>query len=211
MKKNLLILIIITSLTTLSSQAQELAFKKGTVAVTAGYGVPNLARVGLRLIYGSYDGYNVKGFGPMLLKGEYGVLNKLGVGAIIGYSSTTLTYNYKDSYYDNNGYYVPYTYQENLKWNSLSLGAHANFHFATKEKVDWYVGGGLGYTLHNITYSNNDPYNKNNNSYIAYNPNSIFYAITIGMRYYFSPNVGIYAEAGIEKGALIQGGLAIKF
>lgn len=211
--KNIKTLIIaITIIASLSSNAQSLAFDKGKTVVTIGYGVPNLARVGLRFVYGAYPGYSVSGFGPFLVKGDYGILKNLGVGAVIGYSSTKLSYNETNGYYDNNGYYQNYTYQESLLWTSLSIGAHANYHFVRKEKIDVYVGGGLGYTLHNIKYSNNDPYYyQNNNSYVAYNPNAIFYAVTIGMRYYFTPNIGIYAEGGIEKSALLQGGIALKF
>ena len=43
--------------------------------------MPNLARVGLRIIYGEYPGYSVSGFGPLLVKGDYGILKNLGVGA----------------------------------------------------------------------------------------------------------------------------------
>jgi hypothetical protein len=211
MKKLTILLFAMSFVLTYQTKGQE-AFDKGKTVVTVGYGVPNLARVGLRLIYGGYQGYSVSGFGPILVKGDYGILKNLGIGAVIGYSSTKLSFDQTDSYYDyNTGYSQSYTYRESLKWTSLSLGAHANYHFVRKEKVDVYVGGGLGYTINNITYSNNDPYNQNPGSYIAYSPNAIFYAVTIGMRYYFTPNIGIYAEGGIEKGALLQGGLALKF
>ncbi len=212
MKKITTLFVAFASMLTISLNAQDdLAFDKGKTVVTIGYGVPNLARVGLRLIYGTYPGYSVSGFGPILVKGDYGILKNLGVGAVIGYSSTKLSYTESNTYYNGNGNYQTYTYQESLLWTSLSLGGHANYHFVRKEKVDVYVGGGLGYTINNLTYSNNDPYYPNNVTYATYNPNAIFYAVTIGMRYYFTPNIGIYAEGGIEKGALLQGGLALKF
>jgi hypothetical protein len=194
-----------------SANAQSPAFDKGTTVVTMGYGVPNLARVGLKLIYGPYPGYSVTGFGPIMVKGDYGILKNLGVGAVIGYSNIKVSYTDNDYYYDNNGYSQPYSYQESVTWSSLSLGAHANYHFVRKEKLDVYVGGGLGYTINNLVYSNNDPYYGGTRTYTTYNPSSVFYAATVGLRYYFTPNIGIYGEAGIEKGALFQGGLAIKF
>lgn len=210
MKKisTLLIAFIITATSSLS--AQSLAFDKGKTVVTVGYGVPNLARVGLKVIYGPYAGYSVTGFGPILVKGDYGILKNLGVGAVIGFASSKITYSETD-YYNNNGNSQLYTYQESIAWKSLSLGAHANYHFVRKEKFDAYVGGGLGYTINTFVYSNNDPYYGGSRTYATYNPSSIFYAATVGVRYYFTPNIGVYAEAGIEKGALLQGGLAIKF
>lgn len=211
MKKINTLLIALMIITTSSLNAQDASFEKGTTVVTVGYGVPNLSRVGLRLIYGTYTGYDVKGFGPILIKGDYGILKNLGVGAIIGYSNTKLSYTDTDYYYDNNGYAHAYSYQESLTWSSLSLGGHANYHFVRKEKLDVYVGAGLGYTINNLVYSNNDPYYGGTRTYATYNPSSIFYAATIGLRYYFTPNIGVYAEAGIEKGALLQGGLSIKF
>jgi hypothetical protein len=209
--KKITLFLIAFIISALSTNAQSLAFDKGKTVVTLGYGVPNLTRVGLKLIYGPYTGYSVTGFGPILVKGDYGILKNLGVGAVIGFSSSKITYSENDYYYDNNGYSQPYTYQESIAWTSLSLGAHANYHFVRKEKLDVYVGGGLGYTINNFVYSNNDPYYGGTRTYATYNPSSVFYAATVGLRYYFTPNIGIYGEAGIEKGALLEGGLALKF
>ncbi len=211
MKKTISFLIAFIIITASTAKAQSLAFDKGKTVVTMGYGVPNLARVGLKIIYGPYPEYKVTGFGPILVKGDYGVLKNLGVGAVIGYASSKITYSENDYYYDNNGYSQLYTYQESIAWTSISVGAHANYHFVRKEKLDVYVGGGLGYTINNFVYSNNDPYYGTTRTYATYNPSSVFYAATIGLRYYFTPNIGIYAEGGIEKGALLQGGLALKF
>ena len=211
MKKISTLLIAVMVITTSTMNAQTMAFDKGKTVVTMGYGAPNLARVGLRLIYGTYPGYSVNGFGPILVKGDYGILKNLGVGAVIGYSNIKVSYTGSDYYYDNGGYSQAYTYQESVTWSSLSLGAHANYHFVRKEKLDVYVGGGLGYTINNLVYSNNDPYYSSTRTYATYSPNAVFYAATVGLRYYFTPNIGIYGEAGIEKGALFQGGLALKF
>jgi hypothetical protein len=223
MNKKLLLALTATSLlftANLKAQEQE-AFGKGKIVVTAGYGVPNLSSLGARLLYSTDDAGNSTGFkvsstGPIIIKAEYGIIKRLGVGVAFGYSGYNANWNFQDQ----NGIYNPVTnsttyntYTENLKQSNISFGVHGNFHIVTKEKFDMYAGLGLGLALVTKTYSNNDPYNGT-----AYTASldllgtiPIYFSITYGVRYYFIPNVGIYAEVGWEKYSIAQGGLAIKF
>ncbi len=213
MKKINILILAFALMSTISLNAQDAAFGKGKTVVTLGYGFPNLARIGLRIIYSgsAYQNTTISGFGPILLKGDYGILKNLGVGAVIGYSNTKLDLVGTDSHYNNNtGYTENYNYYASLHWSSLSIGAHANYHFVTKEKVDAYVGGGAGYTINTISYTVNDPYQQTHGT-LAYNPNTVYFGVTVGLRYYFSPNIGVYAEGGFEKGSILQGGMAVKF
>ena len=42
-------------------------------------------------------------------------------------------------------------------------------------------------------------------------PGGLYFAPSIGYRYYFNPYFGLNFELGYEKGAILQGGLVVKF
>jgi len=196
-------------------------------AVTVGYGFPNLYKALLKTsieanqqqgyYYDETFGYKVKGYGPLFVKYEYALTKLIGLGASFGYWSTkfTETYNYQDGYYDaNSANYVYTEYQDVTEhhFSSLSAGARLNFHFGTQEKLDPYAGVAAGYTSMNYTYkfSSTNP-NTTDPPSISYSGIPVYFAITAGIRYYFTENIGAYAELGLDKWSVIQGGLAIKF
>lgn len=89
-------------------QAQdESAFDKGTTVVTAGYGFPDLYRTSIRLAYNGYNSSKVSGIGPIILKGDYGIVkfkwgHSVGAGIVIGYNATNIKFT--DTYYDYNNF-----------------------------------------------------------------------------------------------------------
>lgn len=204
------------------------AFRKGNIAITVGYGFPNLYKalhksfiVNLNNLGDPYGtttyAYSANAFGPTFLKVDYGVTKLIGLGLTAGYfnSNITQTATYTVSEYNSStSTYIDKTYQDVTKYtySSLSIGARINFHFGTGEKLDPYAGVALGYSSNTVkqTYSTNNP---NATVSAPYNRTGIptHFAITVGMRYYFTPNIGIYGELGFDKWSLIQGGLAIKF
>ena len=224
MNKKTLSVLTIASLLFVSinikAQEQE-AFGKGKIVVTAGYGVPYLASLGNKALYKNNEAstgltsnnYTVRSTGPILIKTEYGLLKKLGIGIVIGYSGYSSSWNFVDgnTYNPATGNYTTNTYKETLKQTSITIGTHINYHIVTTEKFDMYVGLGLGYSAVTKTFSNND---LNANPYYTYPVTTgipVYFAVTYGVRYYFVPNVGIYAEVGWEKYSLAQAGVAVKF
>ena len=162
--KIIAICLLISSLQIFAQEKKEgnLAWDEGKVVILAGYGFPNLVKVILKTAINSAnkanqnsttDQYNldVKGFGPVLFKGEYAVSKLIGIGVTGGYWSTSLigTHNYVDQVYNNNtNSYVTTAYQDvvTYKVTSLGIGARINFHFATTEKLDPYAGIGAGFS-----------------------------------------------------------------
>ena len=210
----------------------NVAWKAENSVVTIGYGVPNLYKAILKSavrnagVNSNYNNgsanesynLNVTGFGPGFLKYDYAINELIGVGAVVGYWSTTLTntHTYRESNYNyNTGLYnnADYVDIEKLRVSSLSIGARLNFHFATTKKLDPYAGFGAGYsnTSFRVTETSTNP-NYRKNTDVAYGFSvPIYFAITAGVRYYFTDNIGIYGEFGIDKWSVLQGGLAIKF
>ena len=204
----------------------QTAYEQGQSTVTLGYGFPNLYKTILKSALQdnaqNYYEYNlstkrtVKGYGPLFLKYEYALTKLIGVGAVVGYWSTTYTEThdyYEEEYNNNTNTYEMVNYHDisKYKFTSFSAGARLNFHFGTGEKLDPYAGIAGGYTSLNYDFT----YDSNNPDQVAtpvhYTGIPIYFAMSAGLRYYFTENIGAYAEVGIDKLSVIQGGLAIKF
>jgi predicted porin len=187
---------------TQKTKAQESAFEKGTIVATLGYGFPDLNRASLRSFYNVYNNTTVRGFGPIILKGDYGIYkfkwgHSVGAGIVMGFSNNIITYNYLSNYY-----------LETDKYTTITIGARGSYHFFTKEKIDCYANIGAGFNINNeirttsTGITNSNPVSKRSGVYEAF---------TVGIRYYFSKNFGVYAEAGWDMSTPVQGGIALKF
>jgi hypothetical protein len=187
------------------------AFEKGTIVATVGYGFPDLYRTSLRAYYNGRSSTTVRGFGPILLKGDYGIVrfkwgHSVGAGIVVGYSSTNVKYSYVDARW-NNGLGT-YTYNQTDKYKTITLGARGTYHFFTKEKFDCYASIGLGFNINTYKQTTDDP----SGVYTTYKGRSFIYeAFTVGVRYYFTKNFGVYSELGWDMSNPIQGGIALKF
>jgi hypothetical protein len=168
------------------------AFEQGTKVVSVGYGFGNLNRA-LFKTYESMGGYKYSGMGPLFAKFEYGVSDKIGLGLNIAHINANVKYGTGSS-------------QSEIDWKNTSALLRMNIHFSNSDKLDAFWGAGLGYRFGSWKFKNED------SSIDEVMPNIIplGFETTIGVRYFFIENLGIYAEAGIAK-APIQFGLNAKF
>lgn len=214
-KHSLLALASVIFLFNTKVKAQDnTAFEKGTVVATVGYGFPDLYRTSLRIAYNGYNSRKIGGFGPLILKGDYGIVkfkwgHSVGAGIVIGYNSTTIKFS--DTYNDYVGYpnyYVTRTYNETHRYSTITVGARGTYHFFTKEKFDCYASIGLGFNVNSTSRTTDNP-----NGYTAYASarSGLYNAFTVGIRYYFTKNFGVYSELGWDNSTPIQGGIALKF
>lgn len=210
--KHLLIIALSTFLLShhfIKAQNSE-AFGKGTVVATIGYGFPDLNRSSLRASYNIY-GYNsttVNGIGPLILKGDYGIVkfnwgHTVGAGIVLGFSTTHIKYNYTNWGWNNQ-------YTETDNYTTITIGARGSYHFYTKEKVDCYANIGVGFNINSNNQTTTNPNGIVNTSSVSKRP-GVYEAFTVGIRYYFAKNIGVYAEAGWDMHAPVQGGIALKF
>src|SRR5262245_51463015 len=115
MKKLLTITAIIAlSFVGVNSNAQSV--EQGNVLIKAGYGFPNLVGSAFNL-YESETGYHATSLGPIYVKGEYMVSDRIGVGLNFAYASNKVSYDY-DSF-DDNG--APVVYEEKIERNTMSI------------------------------------------------------------------------------------------
>ena len=179
------------------------AWEEGAKVVTIGYGFPNMTKTLFKTYEGFLD-YKVSGIGPIHAKFDYGISDLIGLGLSFRYSNSKVEWSYSD--YDDNNNLV--NYSEGWKGSVIGVIARINFHFATSEKLDPYAGIGMGYVARSFEYFNTQPGYINLVPFVF--PIPFGMELTTGIRYYFSDNVGVYAEVGIG-GSIAQAGLALKF
>ena len=207
MNKKLLSFVAAAGLALSAFNASAQSFDEGKSVVTIGYGFPNLVTSTFRSLYNtsSHKNYAFQAFGPIVARYEYGLSEKIGFGIVAGYSMMSLSYNYED--YNTSGVLTSYT--ETVKWSSPSIGGRMSIHFATKDKLDPYFGVSAGWSGNTFTYTDTNPSNSANKTSVSFSP--FYFGLGLGMRYYFTENIGMYVEFGWDKWALMQAGLALKF
>ncbi|MBL7895313.1 MAG: hypothetical protein JNK50_08490 [Bacteroidia bacterium] len=197
-----------SSIQTKKNEGGEKCFDEGTHIVNLGFGFG-------RTYHAVYKGAGYKsGSTPAIsLTYEQAWPQKLGpgylgVGAYLGHQFSFFRYDYT-RYNDNNGAFS--TYYSDHKWNYFMLAARAAYHWdvLNSKNAEVYGGviAGLRFQIHN--YSTNDPDKKdpyNYNNSLVYPAWSVF----AGARWYFSKNVGLFAEVGYGV-SYLTGGFSFKF
>lgn len=178
------------------------AFGEGKSIVSIGYGFPNLGK-SLFNTYNEYTDFKVAGFGPMHIKYEYGVSDKIGIGVSVNIVTFKVAWT-EDAYGPND----TKRYEHRIKSSAYSILARLNTHFATQEKIDPYWGFGIGYSGRKYANSSDDP---NYTADITFkNLIPIGFESTLGCRFFFTDIIGAYIEVGFSK-SIVQGGLSAKF
>ena len=161
------IAIIILFITFIGTDVKAQCVAQGNSIFSLGYGFPNLGKSIYKALNTNND-FKVKGIGPLHLKYEYMVSDKVGIGASINF---------------------------------------VNYHFVSNDNLDVYFGVGAGYRGGKTTYTSvpNDP-DFSFDTKIAI---PVGMETTLGMRYFFTENIGAYTEIGLGK-SLIQFGACFK-
>jgi opacity protein-like surface antigen len=199
--KKLYTTILIIVVTFGNSNGQS--FDEGVNNISVGYGIGTFIGA-IAKDYENEAGYKFTGTGPIYLKYEYGVSEKLGLGINLAYAG----YEFANtaSYSNDQGQEI--IFNETTKYNTFSILARLNVHFGDNDKFDPYWGVGLGYRNSNWSYESSDPNGQNDNDF---NLNFPFgFETTLGARYFFIPSLGAYAEVGLAK-SVFQVGLTGHF
>lgn len=114
---------------------------------------------------------------------EHGFTDQISAGGIVAYSR----YNYGFS---------------DWRWNFIMFGARGSYHLTEllkidNDKLDLYAGLGLGYRTGSFTGPTG--------SYVGNLGSGVFFMGHVGARYFFSENVGGFAEAGAGVSNLLLG------
>lgn len=197
MKKLILTVALFAStFTSFNSNAQ--AVEEGKILIDTYYGFPNLYATIFKAAYTNYTDVSVTGLGPLGIRGEYLVTDKIGLGLDLCYSSMTLSYN--DITVTPSALYTAGT-------SKIGGMITFNYHFADHDNFDAYFITGVGANNRTFTYS--DP-TMGKVSSSGVNAIPVAARIGVGTRYFFTPNFGINLGLGLGQGSLINGGLSFK-
>lgn len=184
------------------------AYQEGTNIASIGYGV-GFSWKSWWSAYDSESSFKSNNFGPIVLKYEYGINEKFSMGLYIAHQKSTgkWTENYLTGYdFNLNPIYETFKYEVEIG-NTVVLG-RGNYHFKTKnDKLDPYVGLGIGYHKYSIKETTDDPSFNSNFSFGG----AFGFGMHAGVRYEFTPLLGAYTEFGVGEVAAIQVGVAAKF
>jgi len=201
MKKLILPLLALTMmLATTKTNAQ--ALEQGNVIIDAYYGFPNLYSAIFKAAYESSNstGLTLGSQGPLGIRAEYLITDKVGFGIDLGMNSSSISYSEADI---NNNIY-------DYKFTTRKIGAifTFNYHFVENDKLDAYFVLGGGYGNRTFKFTSTDP------NYIEESVESIIpisYKIGLGMRYFFTENIGANLALGLGQGGLVNAGISAKF
>ncbi len=81
-----------------------------------------------------------------------------------------------------------------FSYSWIPIGVYCDYHFVINDpKWDLFAGLGLGYVIVSESYSGPDAGLFN----YAYGGSTVFIAVQVGARYFFSPNMALRAEWGL--------------
>jgi hypothetical protein len=138
---------------------------------------------------------------------EHMINDFVGAGADISYSHTLIKYE-KDGFFDGKNLE---TRSSKVKYYTIRAMTRFNFHFLESTKMDIYALLSIGYRSTKMNYTSNDPYFRFASAdFIKFIEMPFGVKPGVGIRYFFSKNIGIGSEIALGA-ALINGGLNFRF
>lgn len=192
-------LVLLLSATSLTGKAQS-AFEKGKSYVSLGYAAQLIPIKAIFKVYADELGFSVKGLGPVVVKYEYGISEKVGIGFNIGYTSGNIQWTAPDSL----GGGGTYNYQ--YKYSKLTATPRFNYHFGDNKMIDPYLGMGIGFKRAQYNLTTNDPFFQG----LSISGIPVSFEATFGLRVLFTEQIGGFAEIGAGHG-FFQFGAVGKF
>lgn len=121
---------------------------------------------------------------------EKGVTDVISVGGILSYASSKYNFDNADAF----------------KESAVYVGVRGSYHFGQAlqlgDKVDLYGGASVGYVVVSVS---------DNESTFTGAASTAGFGLFGGIKYYFQPTIGVYAEAGYESLSFLNVGVAFKF
>jgi opacity protein-like surface antigen len=211
MKKVLLIAFSAFMMSTSSVSAQVL--EKGNVMIDLYYGYPNVSYATFLLMVDidQEKDYNIiGGVGPLGISGEYMLADKIGLGVDMAYNSTSLSGSKVSSVYNETTMiFEDVTYEYELRTAKFGAMVTFNYHFVNTDALDVYCMVGAGYKHINYTSSGTEPNYNGETATVGVIP--VASRFGLGIRFFFTDNIGLNLGVGLGQGGIIKGGFTVKF
>jgi hypothetical protein len=183
----------------LTGFAQSTAFEKNKLYISGGYGFGNL---GVAVFRDLGSVLETRAVGPLHFKAEYAVTEKIGLGVYYAYTQAELETIDEKVDVRING--IPDKLRWNASWRSYSFLLRFNAHFGENEKLDPYLGFGMGFRDWKYSATSNDNQKSDASALV-----NVGFETTFGLRYFPVPRIGMFTELGLSK-SLIQFGITGK-
>jgi hypothetical protein len=136
------------------------------------------------------------GVPPVHIAGEFGFSDKIGIGGLIGFTSSKIEETFGFGFGD-------YSW----KYSYLIVGARGSYHFYQTDKIDAYGGVMLGANIASVKFESDDPTLEQ----FVTEPKAggVAFGFYGGARYYFNEKTALFAEVGYNI-AWLSAGLAFK-
>lgn len=201
MKKIILLTILVLGSTNVFSQS---AVQKGSVVIEPYIGFPNLSSIVTKNIKRIHDS-ELDSKGPFGIKVDYFLKDKLSLGVNFIYNSYSIK-GQIDSVNTNN--VVDSTYFIDVKMQRFRFHVNAKYHFYVGEKMDTYVGFGIGTNSRKYSIDSSYPNLDDKSIFATLIPVSSRF--DIGARFFLIKNLALNVELGLG-GPIISTGLSLKF
>ncbi len=169
---------------------------QGSVVGDVYYGFITLGN--LVTAIGASSGASTVSIGPIGLRGEYMVSDVVGVGGDLQFSHYSISWS-------ESTIFGTYTYT--TKWTRIRMMGRMAFHFAVSPTIDPYAAVSAGLRIENLSAETNNPGGYDAAGVAGVGPAVRF---ALGMRYFFTPNIGAFAELGVFGGGLFHVGVSFK-
>lgn len=205
---NKFILLFILTFSTQLLFAQNI--KKGSLIIEPYLGGPNFGLFLGKAVQNEIDKRTENGYfsiesgvGPNGIRGEYLITDKFSVGFDYIYNEVNGS-GYVDTTVND---LLMTKYTINVKSKRHRFLIKANYHFITKNYLNFYGGVGIGYNRRKFEFETNIPYFQNTNISSAIWP--VAARLELGLSYYPIKPVGLNIELGLG-GPLISAGIVFK-
>lgn len=196
-------IILLTILFLVSAPVFSQSVEKGKIDIEPYVGFPNLSNIVLKNIKRIHDS-ELNSTGPFGIKVDYFLKDKLTLGVNFIYNSYSIK-GQVDSV--NTSGVVDSTYFIQVNMQRFRFHANVKYHFFVGEKVDTYVGFGLGLNSRKYAIDSSYPNLDKQSLFATLVPVSARF--DLGVRYFFTKNIGLNFEMGIG-GPIMSAGLTVK-
>ena len=194
MKKSLLLIFLIPSVSFCQQKNNSFPFKKKDQFFSVQYGFPNTIRNSLESFIG-FNQTNKKSLGPFSVSYEYHINDLMSIGLNLSYAS------YSADYKDALGFGL--AFKGTLRNPAILLQSIK--YFESDSKAMLYAKGSIGINLWSGEYKRPD-----GSDYQNFNaPTPLGYNAVVGVKYGFAPDIFGYIEAGYGK-YIVAAGLSFK-
>lgn len=157
---------------------------------------------------GTEEDIKIGGIGPVGLRGEYLLTDKVGLGVDLGFNNSSISYTDQvQEYNSTTGNYDTKTYEYNYSTKKIGAMVTFNYHFIDNDQLDFYGVFGMGYGNRSFKFESTDP-NYTEETISSLIP--VASRLGIGMRYFFSDYIGANLALGFGQGGIINAGLSFK-